>query len=58
MGLLTLGKPLTLEEAKKHLAYVRSHGIQQFLHTWNRVRDIENVRYYSLEFILKSNFKS
>lgn len=42
MGLLRLGKPLTLEEAKEHMAYVRQHGILQFLHVFNHVKDIEN----------------
>ncbi|KAH7925518.1 GCS-domain-containing protein [Leucogyrophana mollusca] len=39
MGLLYLGTPLTWEEAKKYADHVRYHGITQFLHTWDRVKD-------------------
>ncbi|KAF9227348.1 GCS-domain-containing protein [Gyrodon lividus] len=39
MGLLYLGTPLTWEEAKKYADHVREHGITQFLHTWDRVKD-------------------
>ena len=42
MGLLRVGKPLTWEEAMEHLAYVREHGLQQFLHTYNRLKDVSN----------------
>jgi hypothetical protein len=38
MGLLTVGKALTPEEVQKISAYIRHHGILQFLHTWNRVK--------------------
>jgi len=39
MGLLYLGTPLTWDEAKKYAEHVRSHGITQFLHTWDRLKD-------------------
>ncbi|EGO00094.1 hypothetical protein SERLA73DRAFT_107071 [Serpula lacrymans var. lacrymans S7.3] len=39
MGLLYLGTPLTWDEAKKYADHVRFHGITQFLHTWDRVKD-------------------
>ncbi|KAG8213939.1 GCLC protein [Butyriboletus roseoflavus] len=39
MGLLYLGTPLTWDEARKHASHVRQHGITQFLHTWDRVKD-------------------
>ncbi|KAH7916569.1 glutamate-cysteine ligase-domain-containing protein [Hygrophoropsis aurantiaca] len=39
MGLLYLGTPLTWEEAKKYADHVRYHGITQFLHTWDRLKD-------------------
>ena len=26
----------------EHLAYVREHGLQQFLHTYNRLKDVSN----------------
>ena len=41
MGLLSLGTPLTWDEAKKHAEHVRAHGITQFLHTWNKLKDRE-----------------
>jgi glutamate--cysteine ligase catalytic subunit len=40
MGILTVGTPMKWEDSKKYLQYVRRHGILQFLHTWNRVKDI------------------
>lgn len=39
MGLLSLGTPLTWEQAKKYADHVRTHGITQFLHTWDRLKD-------------------
>ncbi|KIK91183.1 hypothetical protein PAXRUDRAFT_831052 [Paxillus rubicundulus Ve08.2h10] len=39
MGLLYLGTPLAWEEASKYADHVREHGIAQFLHIWNRVKD-------------------
>jgi glutamate--cysteine ligase catalytic subunit len=42
MGLLTVGKPLSSAETKGKAAYVREKGITQFLHTWNRVKDIKD----------------
>ena len=44
MGLLTVGKPLKFSEAEATnvIEYVRSHGIIQFLNTWNRVKDLQN----------------
>ena len=42
MGLLKLGQPLKWEESKKHLTYVRHHGVQQFIETWLRVKNIQN----------------
>lgn len=39
MGLLYLGTPLTWDEAKKYADHVRFHGITQFLHTWDRLKD-------------------
>ena len=42
MGLLKLGKPLKFDSSKEHLKYVREHGVDQFLSTWNRVKDIAN----------------
>ena len=40
MGLLVLGTPLAWEDALQWLSYVRKHGILQFLHIYNRVKDI------------------
>eukprot|EP01134_Creolimax_fragrantissima_P005583 CFRG5583T1 len=42
MGLLTLGHPLAWEDAKKHSDHVRDHGIVQFLHIWDNLRDRQN----------------
>ncbi|OAX39116.1 glutamate-cysteine ligase catalytic subunit [Rhizopogon vinicolor AM-OR11-026] len=39
MGLLHLGTPLTWDETKQYADHVREHGIIQFLHTWDRVKD-------------------
>ncbi|KAL4073905.1 glutamate-cysteine ligase-domain-containing protein [Scleroderma citrinum] len=39
MGLLYLGTPLTWEETKQYADHVREHGITQFLHTWDAVKD-------------------
>ena len=42
MGLLTEGRPLTADELKKRLAYIREHGIIQFLNTWRNLKGIQN----------------
>ncbi|KAG1877248.1 glutamate-cysteine ligase-domain-containing protein [Suillus subluteus] len=39
MGLLCLGTPLTWDETRRYTDHVREHGITQFLHTWDRVKD-------------------
>jgi len=39
MGLLSLGTPLAWEDAKQLADHIRFHGITQFLHTWDRVKD-------------------
>ncbi|KAG6330349.1 hypothetical protein ID866_8741 [Astraeus odoratus] len=39
MGLLYLGTPLAWDQAKRYADHVRHHGITQFLHTWDRVKD-------------------
>ncbi|KIJ49563.1 hypothetical protein M422DRAFT_27931 [Sphaerobolus stellatus SS14] len=39
MGLLSLGTPLTWSEGKKYADHVRYHGISQFLHIWDRLKD-------------------
>lgn len=41
MGLLSLGTPLPWDEAKKYADHVRTHGITQFLHTWDRLKGRE-----------------
>jgi hypothetical protein len=41
MGLLTEGKSLSPVETLELSAYVRDHGVTQFLVTWNRVKDIQ-----------------
>lgn len=42
MGLLTVGKPHSWDNASKYREYVRHHGVVQFLNTYNRVKDITN----------------
>uniref|UniRef100_A0A8C5MCA6 Glutamate--cysteine ligase n=1 Tax=Leptobrachium leishanense TaxID=445787 RepID=A0A8C5MCA6_9ANUR len=39
MGLLSHGSPLNWEETKKYADHVRQHGILQFLHIYNRVKE-------------------
>jgi hypothetical protein len=39
MGLLSLGTPLAWNDAKKYADHVREHGITQFLHIWDKVKD-------------------
>lgn len=41
MGLLVEGSPLAWEDALAWLEHVRRHGIDQFLHIYQRVKDIE-----------------
>lgn len=41
MGLLVEGSPLDWEDAVAWLEHVRAHGIDQFLHIYRRVKDIE-----------------
>ena len=40
MGLLVAGTPLKWEDALEWLDFVRQHGIEQFLHKYDRVKDI------------------
>lgn len=42
MGLLVVGVPLSGEETFAISAYIREHGITQFLQTWTRVKDLQN----------------
>lgn len=39
MGLLTEGSPLSWDETHKLANHVREHGIQQFIHLYERLRD-------------------
>ncbi|RWS09698.1 glutamate--cysteine ligase catalytic subunit-like protein [Dinothrombium tinctorium] len=39
MGLLSLGKPLSWEETKKHAEHVRKHGIIQFINLYHQLKD-------------------
>ncbi|KDQ21139.1 hypothetical protein BOTBODRAFT_25566 [Botryobasidium botryosum FD-172 SS1] len=39
MGLLFQGTPLNWEDTKKFAEHVREHGIAQFLHIWDRLKD-------------------
>ncbi|KAJ1448288.1 glutamate-cysteine ligase-domain-containing protein [Pelagophyceae sp. CCMP2097] len=40
MGVLTVGEPLSWEDSQEHLKYVRSHGVLQFLATYERHKGI------------------
>ena len=40
MGLLALGTPLNWEQTKPLADHIRSHGITQFLNTWDRWKDV------------------
>ena len=42
MGLLTKGEPLSWENTKKQAQFVRQHGIEQFIHVYNNVKDRRN----------------
>lgn len=60
MGLLFLGTPLVWDEAKQYADHVRTHGITQFLHIWDRLKDREGdellwgdeVRHYLVSTLL------
>ncbi|KAJ2434506.1 glutamate--cysteine ligase, partial [Coemansia sp. RSA 2424] len=39
MGLLSLGTPLPWDQARDLAQEVRKHGIEQFLHIWNNMKD-------------------
>jgi glutamate--cysteine ligase catalytic subunit len=41
-GLLVEGDALSPAETAAVAQYVREHGINQFLNTWHRVKDIQN----------------
>ncbi|KAJ0408921.1 hypothetical protein ATCC90586_005958 [Pythium insidiosum] len=41
MGLLVEGSPMDWDEALDWLEHVRTHGIDQFLHIYHRVKDIQ-----------------
>ncbi|CAF2137942.1 unnamed protein product [Rotaria magnacalcarata] len=42
MGLLTLGRPLNWEETKNYASLIREHGIEQFIHIHNKLKDRRN----------------
>lgn len=64
MGLLTAGKPLNPEDTLRISNYIREHGVDQFLNTWKRVKDIadDELRFgdeiecgvYSVDAVTKS----
>jgi glutamate--cysteine ligase catalytic subunit len=39
MGFLNPGTPLGWDDAMKHAEHVRDHGVTQFLHIWDRLKD-------------------
>ncbi len=42
MGLLTVGHPLSWEETKKYVQFIREHGIEQFIQIYKKVKDRRN----------------
>ena len=42
MGFLDEGRPLLWEDSKRWLAYIRLHGVLQFLETFKRVSERKN----------------
>jgi glutamate--cysteine ligase catalytic subunit len=42
MGLLTLGNPLSWEETKRYVQFIREHGIEQFIQIYKKVKDRRN----------------
>jgi glutamate--cysteine ligase catalytic subunit len=42
MGLLVDGQPLPPEDLKVVNAYIRQHGVQQFINTWRRLKNVQN----------------
>lgn len=43
MGVLTVGRPLPWATSLPHLQYVRQHGVQQFIHKYNSVKNLTNT---------------
>lgn len=39
MGFLALGTPLEWNEAKKYADHIKEHGVAQFLHIWDQLKD-------------------
>lgn len=46
MGVLKKGKPLEWKDSLPHSQYVRTHGVLQFVATWNRLKDIDHDRLF------------
>ena len=42
MGLLSYGKPLPWEEAKKYVDHIRNHGTNQFLSIYHKMKNKQN----------------
>mmetsp|Transcript_32634 Transcript_32634/g.104069 ORF Transcript_32634/g.104069 Transcript_32634/m.104069 type:complete len:803 (+) Transcript_32634:151-2559(+) len=50
MGVLTVGEPLSWEESLTKLAYVREHGVLQFIRHWQKYKEVEkNIFFYGDE---------
>jgi glutamate--cysteine ligase catalytic subunit len=45
MGFLSDGKTLAWQESKKHIPYVREHGVEQFLSVHRKVKDNANDKF-------------
>ena len=50
MGVLTVGSPLSWEDSKAKLKYIREHGVLQFIKQWERYKDKDkDVLFYGDE---------
>ncbi len=46
MGLLIEGKPLTWHEMRRYKAYIKKHGILQFINVWRKYKDRSQDKFF------------
>ena len=46
MGQLSKGKPMSWKDALKHHAYIKKHGIIQFINLFHAYKDRENDKFF------------
>jgi glutamate--cysteine ligase catalytic subunit len=39
MGLLTVGAPLSWDETKPHIDYIKEHGLAQFINNYHKLQN-------------------